>query len=273
MKDTTIAFIGGGNMAHSLIAGLLKDGYPVDKIWVSEPDSKKAQDLANRYSINVTMLNEHAVADAQVVILAVKPQHMQQVTQDIADKVSAKKPLIISIAAGIAITTLQNWLDKDTAIIRCMPNTPAMVGSGATALYANAVTTEAQRQTAESILRSVGLTVWLTDEEQMNAVTALSGSGPAYFFLVMEALQQAAEQEGLTSQQARLLTVQTALGAARLALETAQPIAELRCNVTSPGGTTAQGIQVLQAGKLEELFSKALQAAKQRAIALSQEFV
>lgn len=265
MKSVTVAFIGGGNMACSLIGGLLRTGYQPNKIWVSDPHREKLEKLAAQYNIHTTEHNSEALAQAEVVVFAVKPQNMQQVVTAAAAIVKAKKSLIISIAAGITISTIQTWLDFDAAIIRCMPNTPAMVSSGATALYANLHTHEEQKEIAESLMRSVGLAVWLEHEQQLNVVTALSGSGPAYFFIVMEALQQAAEELGLTHQQARLLTVQTALGAARLALETEQSIAELRSSVTSQGGTTEQGVQVLQDGGIHELFAKALQAAESKA--------
>lgn len=272
MKLVTVAFIGGGNMAHSLIGGLLKIGYPATKIWVSDPNPEKLYDLATQYGVHTTDNNQELLAKAEVVVFAVKPQNMQQAVFNAASKIQTNKPLLISIAAGITIQAIQSWLGVELPIIRCMPNTPAIVGSGATALFANSATAAEQKEIAESLMRSVGLTVWLNEEEQLNTVTALSGSGPAYFFLVMEALQQAAEQAGLSKQQARLLTVQTALGSARLALESELSISELRANVTSKGGTTERGVQVLESGSLTELFTKALQAAQQRAIELSKSY-
>lgn len=273
MKSVTVAFIGGGNMTSSLIGGLLQTGYQPNKVWVSDPHQEKLVKLATQYKIHTSEHNSEALAQADVVVFAVKPQNMRQAVTAAATLLKAKKPLIISIAAGITVEAIQSWLDFEAAIIRCMPNVPAMVGSGATALYADVHTHQAQKEIAESLMRSVGLAVWVDNEKQLNVVTALSGSGPAYFFLVMEALQKAAEESGLTHQQARLLTVQTALGAARLALETEQAITELRDSVTSKGGTTEQGVKVLQEGRVSELFAKALQAAEHRAVEMSKDFI
>ncbi len=273
MKSVTVAFIGGGNMACSLIGGLLHTGYQPNKVWVSDPHEEKLAKLATQYKIHTTQHNSEALTQADVVVFAVKPQNMRQAVTAAATIIRAKKPLIISIAAGITVSAIQSWLDFELPIIRCMPNIPAMVGSGATALYADVHTQQAQKEIAESLMRSVGLAIWVEHEQQLNVVTALSGSGPAYFFLVMEALQQAAETLGLTHQQARLLTVQTALGAARLALETEQPITELRDSVTSKGGTTEQGVKVLQENNVPELFAKALQAAKYKAVEMSKSFI
>lgn len=272
MKSVTIAFIGGGNMTHSLVGGLVLSGYQAERIWVCDPHTEKLQNLAANYNIQTTQLSEEAIAQAEVVVFAVKPQALQQAVTQLASRLANTKPLLISVAAGVTTAALQTWLGFETAIIRCMPNTPAIVGSGASALYANRYVNQKQKEIAESIIRSVGLAIWLEQEEQLNTVTALSGSGPAYFLLVMEALQEAAEHAGLTRQQAKLLTVQTALGTARLALETDQPISELRKNVTSRGGTTERGLHVLQENNIESIFAKALQAARQRAVELSQQF-
>jgi pyrroline-5-carboxylate reductase len=186
--------------------------------------------------------------------------------------VSQQQPLVISIAAGIPAATLGNWLGKSIAIVRTMPNTPAMVQSGATALYANANVSEDQRSTAESILRAVGIAIWVEDEAQMDAVTALSGSGPAYFFLFMEALQAAGQELGLPESTAQLLALQTAFGAAKMALESNEDAATLRRQVTSPGGTTEYAIRTFQEGGLEALVSKALLAAADRSRELAAEF-
>jgi len=269
MKNLSLAFVGGGNMTRCLLAGVLEADYQANKIWVCDPNPEKLQSLTHQYGVHVTDVNQEAIANAEVIVFAVKPQNMQAAVMQAAAQIRQKKPLIISVAAGVTTAAIQNWLGFTTAVIRCIPNTPAMVGSGATGLYANEEASEEQRQIAESLLRSVGIILWLETEAQLNTVTALSGSGPAYFFLVMESLQQAAEEAGLSSQQAKLLTIQTALGSARLALETEHALTELRDQVTSPGGTTEQGVAVLEAGGLAELFAKALQAARQRAIELS----
>lgn len=269
LKDITIAFIGGGNMASSLIGGLLADGCSGRNIWVSDSDEAKLTRLRERFSINTTHANLEAVNGALVVVLAVKPQALRGVAQELAPLVQQKAPLVISIAAGIRATNITTWLGGKVAVVRAMPNTPALVQSAATALYANALVSDAQRNVAESILRAVGLVLWLDDEADMDAVTALSGSGPAYFFLVMEVLENAATRLGLGRETARLLALQTAFGAAKMALESAEDSAMLRARVTSPGGTTEQAIKVLQEGQLQRLFDTALQAAHTRSIELA----
>jgi pyrroline-5-carboxylate reductase len=259
-----ITVIGAGNMGSSLIGGLIKDGHPCQKIWASDADEEKLSFLKQRFDVNTTVNNINAAQMADVIILAIKPQYFGAVVTELAKTLREHKPLIISIAAGIRTESIAHWLGAEQAIVRTMPNTPAMIGCGATALYANAHTTETQRNRAESILRAVGITVWLKEESMMDAVTALSGSGPAYFFLMMEALQEAGEQLGLPSETARLLTLQTALGSARMAIESATPLVDLRHHVTSPGGTTEKAVSVLEENNIKALFSKALQAAKLR---------
>jgi len=206
------------------------------------------------------------------VILAVKPQSIKEVALELADSVAQSRALVISIAAGIRATSLRGWLGEQAAIVRAMPNTPALVQSGATALYANPAVNEAQRSIAESILRAVGMTLWIDDETMMDPVTALSGSGPAYFFLFMEALQSAGCKLGLPSETARLLVLQTAFGAAKMALESSEDAASLRRRVTSPGGTTERALEVLQEQEFEARILKALQAAAERSRELADEF-
>jgi pyrroline-5-carboxylate reductase len=265
MNNPCIAFIGGGNMACSLIGGLIADGYDPLNIWASDPNEAQRDSLRRQFGVNTCAGNVQAVERADIVVLAVKPQVLGDVSVQLIEVVQRKKPLIISIAAGVREPDLRDWLGGAMAVVRTMPNTPALIGSGATALFANPLVSEAQRQQAESLMRAVGVTVWVQDEHLLDAVTALSGSGPAYFFLVMEAMEQAGAAMGLNADHARLLTLQTALGAAKMALESSQGPAGLRARVTSPGGTTERAIEVLQQGKLEELFSKALDAARQRA--------
>jgi pyrroline-5-carboxylate reductase len=264
MTNPTLSFIGGGNMAHSLIGGLIADGWPADHIHVTDTKPEPLTHLAERFGVTTSSDNSAAVATADVVVLAVKPQVMRTVAGDIGGAVQTRRPLVISIAAGIRSGDLDRWLGGDIAIVRCMPNTPALVQSGATALFANARVGNERRDLAESILRAVGLTLWLDDEQLMDAVTALSGSGPAYFFLIMEALQAAGVQLGLPEQTARLLALQTAFGAAKMALESDEDAATLRRRVTSPGGTTERALQVLDDGGLRELIARALTAARDR---------
>jgi pyrroline-5-carboxylate reductase len=272
MKDVNIAFIGGGNMARSLIGGLLDDGMPTERIWVADPNESVLRSLSDHFSIHVTTDNNEAILEARVIILAIKPQLARAVVQELAPAVQNHRPLVISIAAGIRETDLRSWLSEDAAIVRTMPNTPALVRSGATALFANSAVSKEQRNLAESILRAVGMTLWVDDESLMDAVTALSGSGPAYFFLIMEALENAGEHLGLPRDTARLLTLQTAFGAAKMALESNEDLAALRRRVTSPGGTTERAVTVLQQHKLEAVFDEALRAAHQRSVELAEIF-
>ena len=272
MENTTLTFIGGGNMASSLSAGLIADGWDPARLRVADTDEQQLERLADRFSVTTTTDNDRAIDHADVILLAVKPQNMKAVTLELAATVTRQHPLVISIAAGITETALRAWLGNDTAIVRTMPNTPAMVNSGATALYANPAVDNEQRSIAESILRAVGLAIWIDDESLMDAVTALSGSGPAYFFLFMEAMQSAGRELGLPEKAARLLALQTAFGAAKMALESTEDIASLRQRVTSPGGTTEQAINTFQQGNLNALVSKALQAAAKRSRELAKEF-
>lgn len=271
MKNHSISFIGGGNMASSLIGGLIADGYARELLTVADLDEEKRQRLDERFGIRTEASNAQAARRGDVLVIAVKPQMVEAVARELAPELRTKTGrLVISIAAGIRTESLAAWLGGTLAVVRAMPNTPALVQCGASVLYANANVDATQRETAESILRAVGLTQWVADETLMDAVTALSGSGPAYFFLVMEALEQGAGKLGLPPELARLLTVQTAFGAAKMALEsTASGPGELRTQVTSPGGTTERALQILRDGGLESLFERALRAARERSLELS----
>ena len=264
MKQTNIGFIGGGNMAGSLIGGLIENGCSANQLWVTDPDGDHLRQFSERYGIHTSSDNLALVSACEVVVLAVKPQVLATVAAEIAASVQRKQPLLISIAAGVRSVDLDRWLGGNTSLVRVMPNTPALVQSGAAALFATAAVSATQRDLAESIMRAVGLTLWVDDEGAMDAVTALSGSGPAYFFLVMEAMEAAAKSLGLSPETARLLTVQTAFGAAKMALESDQDPAELRRRVTSPGGTTEAALKVLTDGNIEALFGDALMAARDR---------
>ncbi|MDX1656457.1 MAG: pyrroline-5-carboxylate reductase [Candidatus Competibacteraceae bacterium] len=264
MKPTHIAFIGGGNMARSLIGGLIQDGAQPGSIRVSDPNEAQLQALAQQLGVETFTDNASAVAGAQVVVLAVKPQALGEVARNLAGAIQPHRPLIVSIAAGVRAGDLEAWLGGELPLVRTMPNTPSLVGSGATGLYANPRVDDRQRQMAESLLRAVGLTVWVDDEALLDAVTAVSGSGPAYFFLVMEALEEAGRQLGLEERTAHLLALQTAFGAAKMALESTEGPFDLRQRVTSPGGTTERAIQTLEDGGLRKLFATALKAAAER---------
>ena len=261
MQDLSIAFIGGGNMARSLVGGLLTSGSNPDHLWVAEPDAGQREILRGHFGVHADPSNREMAARADVLVLAVKPQMLRAVAEDLADIVQARKPLVISIAAGVREPDIRHWLGGEAAIVRTMPNTPALVGCGATALFANPRVSERQRQWAESIMRAVGLAVWVDHERLLDAVTALSGSGPAYFFLLMEALEKAGVRMGLEVATARLLTVQTAFGAAKMALEIPETAAALRARVTSPGGTTERAISVFQDEQLEVLIARSLAAS------------
>jgi len=272
MIQPTLAFIGAGNMACSLVGGLIADGWDPARIHVADADPQQLERVSRRFPVTTTATNQHAAGQADVVVFAVKPQSMKTVALELADTITQHRSLVISIAAGISETTLRSWLGEQTAIVRTMPNTPALVQSSATALYANPAVSEDQRSIAESILRAVGLTIWVDDEAMMDAVTALSGSGPAYFFLFMEALQSAGCKLGLPEQTARLLVLQTAFGAAKMALESTEDAATLRRRVTSPGGTTERAIEVFQGHDFETQILEALQAAADRSRELANEF-
>jgi pyrroline-5-carboxylate reductase len=271
MKQQTIGFIGAGNMASSLIAGLVADGYRAQNIWASDVDEAKLKDLARRFGISTTSDNRELVAQTQILVLAVKPQMLREVAGNIAALVQQHKPLVISLAAGIAERDIERWLGGDIDLVRCMPNTPALVKTGATALHGNERISAEQRSRAEAVLRAVGVAVWVEREELLDVVTALSGSGPAYYFLLMEAMEEAAAALGLDADTARLLTQQTALGAARLAIESDESPAELRRRVTSPHGTTERAIASFEAGGFRGLVQKAMEAARARAGELCRE--
>lgn len=252
-------------MARSLIGGLLNDHYPAANLCAADPDETQRQQLSAALGIKTHVSNSAACDNANIIVLAVKPQIMASACQALAPVIAESQPLIISIAAGIQTGSLENWLGDSQAIVRTMPNTPSLVGSGAAALFASKAVSDEQRQQAESILRAVGLTLWLEDEADMDAVTALSGSGPAYFFLLMEQMQKIGENMGLSREAARLLTLQTGFGATKMALESELDCAELRHRVTSPGGTTEKAINKLLDGNIDNLIDEALNAARERA--------
>ena len=271
MKTRTIGFIGGGNMATSLMSGLIASGHSPQQIWVSDTASAQLQSHRDNLNVNVSTDNLKIVQEVDVIVLAVKPQILREVALQIAPMIQQKHTLVVSIAAGISQTSLALWLGSDEAIVRCMPNTPALVLTGATALHANANVNEEQKDLAENILRAVGICLWVVNESDLDAVTSVSGSGPAYFFLMMEAMEQTALEMGLDEHTARLLVQQTALGAAKIALESAESPTQLRERVTSPGGTTQKAIETFQQNGFTELVAKALTAAKDRSIEMSKQ--
>ncbi len=271
MTNPTIAFIGGGNMTRSIVTGLLANGYDADRIWVGNRTPEKLNFFRDNGGVHVTQDNREAAQRADIVVFAVKPQQIETVCKELSDIILAKHPLIISVALGVNTILITRWLGGHLAVVRAMPNTPASVRAGATGLFANENVSEKQKNQAESILRAVGLVVWLKQEEHVDLVAALSGSGPAYIFLVMEVLQEAAENKGLPRESIRLLTAQTVLGAARMALEADEDVVQLRRLVTSPGGSTERAIDILEKGRIRQLFSDALQAAIDRAKELAEQ--
>lgn len=264
-----IAFIGAGNMAKAIIGGLLAEGFKRINIVASGPRQETLDRVAAEYGINVTTDNQAAASTADVVVLAVKPQMLKEVCQGLADSL-AHKPLIISLAAGITTESMASWLGGDQAIVRCMPNTPSQLRVGASGLFANAHVSAAQKSTANTILGAVGIVQWVDDEALINPVTAVSGSGPAYFFLVMEAMIDAGVELGLSRESATELTLQTALGAAILAKQSAEDVAVLRRRVTSPKGTTEQAINSFENDQIRAMFSRAMTACSNRAVELSE---
>lgn len=266
----TLAFIGAGNMARAIMGGLISNGYPAEKIWATDTQKERMADLRQQ-GLNTTTDNNSAIAAADIVILAVKPQVLKTAAMDMAATVQQHKPLIISVAAGILCDNLEQWLGGNLAVVRCMPNTPALVGKGASGLYGNQQVSDSQRQQTSEIMQATGIALWVEQETQLDAVTAVSGSGPAYYFMVMEAMVAAGEKLGLSREVAEQLTIQTALGAAEMANQSDVDPAELRRRVTSPKGTTEQAIKTFQQDGLIELFEKAMQACNDRSEALAVE--
>jgi len=271
VKHLKVGFVGAGNMASSIIGGLLEQGLPPQNIAVSDPSAEALQRLLQLGEIGTSMDNRSVLAESDVVVLAVKPQHMRDVAQPLREPVAASGALVISIAAGITLGHLAAWLGADTPVVRCMPNTPALLRCGASALYPAASVSDAQRELASAVLGAVGSVVWVHDEAQMDAVTALSGSGPAYLFLFMEAMAEAGEALGLPADTSRALAVQTALGASRMAAQDDLDLAELRRRVTSPGGTTERALQHFEQAGLRNIVNDAMNAAAQRSRELASE--
>ena len=272
MALPTLAFIGAGNMGRCLIGGLIANGHPTQQIRAADADAAQLTALKQDFPVSTTTDNAQAVSGADVVVLAVKPQQMRAVATKLAPVFATRQqPLVISIAAGIATRDLARWLGIPS-VVRAMPNTPALIRSGVSGLYAAASVDEAQRAQAEQIMSAVGAVIWVDDEDLIDAITAVSGSGPAYFFLVMELMQSAALKLGLSTDQARTLVTQTALGAARMAQESGTDVAILRAQVTSPGGTTESALRVMQGSGMAAIFERALAAAKVRSAEIARQF-
>ena len=267
-----IAFVGGGNMATSLIGGLLARGMSPAQIVVADPEPSQRARLEHDHGVSTVADAAAAAATAQTIVLAVKPQQMAEVARSIAGLVATRRPLVISVAAGIRLQDLARWLGPGVPLVRCMPNRPALIGAGITALYAAPVVPAASRAAADRILAACGPTVWVPEESQLDVVTAVSGSGPAYVFLLIECLESAGIELGLDPATARRLAVETAHGAGRMAAESPDSPAELRAQVTSKGGSTAAALQVLDTAGVRAIFAAAVAAGARRSSELAAEF-
>ena len=257
-----ITFLGGGNMANALIGGLLKTGFAAADITVIEPNAAGRIKLEQAYGVRCYAASEAAALACDAVLLAVKPQQMREACAPLLPYL--QQQLIVSIAAGLRLADLQRWLGGHNKLVRTMPNTPALIGAGVTGLYALPEVSSAERASAERILQAVGSTLWINDEAQMDAITAVSGSGPAYVFLFIEALQQAAVELGFTPEQARQLSIETALGAAKLAAQSDEPASVLRERVTSKGGTTEAALRTMAERGVKEGLVAGILAADAR---------
>lgn len=268
MSQPTIAFIGTGNMARAILEGLLSNGYPAQSIWATRRQVKRLDDLQNQ-GVNTTDDNAQAVSAADIIVMSVKPQMMRETLAGLEEPIQQGKPLVISVAAGIDVAALERWAGGDVAVIRAMPNTPSLLKRGACGLFANSKVSQSQQNIADQIMSAVGITLWCDTEAGIDQVIAVSGSGPAYFFLMMEKMIDAGIKMGLDANSARELTLQTALGAAEMAKQTGIEPAELRRRVTSPGGTTEQAIMSFERDALGDTVSRAMNACRDRAVEMT----
>lgn len=257
-----ISFLGGGNMANALIGGMLKQGFAASDISVIDPGAEARGSLATTYAINCVESADMLAKVGDLLVLAVKPQQMKEAVAPLAGRLG--DAVVVSIAAGLDMATLSRWLGGHRRIVRCMPNTPALIGAGITGLCALPEVSDDERSAADRVLRSVGTTVWIADEARMDAVTAVSGSGPAYVFLFIEALEQAAAELGLAPEQGRQLAIGTVQGAAALAAQSPEPVSVLRERVTSKGGTTAAALAVMSEKGVREGIVSGVRAAEAR---------
>jgi pyrroline-5-carboxylate reductase len=268
----TAAFIGGGNMGGALIRGLIAKGMPAGRISVGEAVQARRIALADEFGVHVSADNREIVEGADLVVLAVKPQDAAMTVRSLAPGLARRRPLVLSIAAGIRVADLQGWCGPGIAVVRAMPNRPALNNAGASALYAPTGLSAEQRRLAEDALAAVGTTVWVTEEDALDVVTALSGSGPAYFFLLAELMTDAAVNLGLTRESAQELAIQTLFGSGRMARDSDGDLARLRAEVTSKGGTTEAALRVFDTANLRGIVAAALQAATDRGREMAQAF-
>jgi pyrroline-5-carboxylate reductase len=272
MKKAKIGFLGGGNIARSLIAGLIQDGIDPSTLLVADRHPEKLAHLSAQFRVAIFNDPSEVVERADVLILAIKPINMESLCRDLRPLLTNRRPIVISLATGIRIHDLTVWLGQSLPIIRAMPNTPAMLQASATGLFANEETSTGEREIAEKIMRSVGITAWLEKEEDIESIIAIAGSAPAYYFRIMELMQEIGEDMGLSAEIAQLFITQTLFGAGKMALESSKPLSELRAQVTSKGGTTFAALKAFEEGGLKELLHQALYAARNRGFEIAEEF-
>lgn len=272
MQYLPIAFIGAGNMSRSIISGMVTNGYPAELVIASNPSVEKLNALKNDFGITITQDNNEAIHKSDCVVLSVKPQLMQSVCEEFSDP-QLKKKLFISVAAGINVDRLSQFLNNSQSIIRVMPNTPSLIGKGMSGLYATESVSKEHKDFTEQMMNMVGESIWVNEESKINGVIAAAGSSPAYFFAILEAMQQEAENMGFEHDQARLLVQQAMLGAAEMVCHNPQlELSELRTQVTSKGGTTAKALEHMQEKDIAEILSGAMRAAVARANEMSAQF-
>ncbi len=271
MQNKIIGFIGGGNMAASMIGGLVATGHDPERILVTAATEQTRDRLTSEHGVIALADNAVVAAQAHILVLAVKPRVMPEVLRQLASPIRVRKPLVISVAAGLPLRLYRDALGPEIPLVRAMPNTPSLVRADITGAIIDASDEKEARRLTTAILGAIGEVRWLSTDAELDALSTVSGSGPAYFFYLMECLQAAGEKLGMTPELARDLVLHTAFGAAKLALRDGAAPAELRARVTSPGGTTEQALKVMRAAKLEEVMDNALQAALQRAQDLSRE--
>jgi pyrroline-5-carboxylate reductase len=272
MIDNKIAFIGGGNMARAIAGGLLRGGMHATNIFISEPKEEQCENLRKEfYGTYVSTDNKTISNAAEVILFAVKPQILKSVCNELRETIQKTKPLIISIAAGPSIQDIDQWLGGNMTIVRVMPNQPAMIDQGVSAMFANSLTQPENCLLAEKIMSSVGKALWLEKESQMDAVTAISGTGPAYFYLLIDVMIEAAIKNGMNPEIARILAVETARGASALSASSSETMTSMIERVRSPGGTTMAALEYLDSKEARKIFSKAIDVARERAKELAEE--
>ena len=272
MIDNKIAFIGGGNMARAIAGGLLRGGMHATNIFISEPKEEQCEKLRKEFYGTYVSTDNKAVSNAaEIILFAVKPQILKSVCHELRETIQKTKPLIISIAAGPSIKDIDQWLGGNMAIVRVMPNQPAMIDQGVSAMFANSLTQRENCLLAEKIMSAVGKALWLEKESQMDAVTAISGTGPAYFYLLIDVMIEAAIKNGMNPEIARILAVETARGASALSASSSETMTSMIERVRSPGGTTMAALEYLDSKEARKIFSKAIDVARERAKELAEE--